>query len=258
VKGRPAITPDVTLLLRYFAAELNLGASGDWDPASESSYTLDWNPDNSASLTVIDDEIDAIADGAAVDVDSGLSISAASAPERMPLSVAQFAGGQDAAFADDAKVLGAADALVLGDMSDSTWFYVLWPHQATNGQSLLTVSGLFELWVDHTTGSDVELHDGTALRATGFTQPVGEGYVTSLYLDSGTGRARYGFNSQLAALLTYDGTLAFDTTPLTLGGAIGPGYIGRILAFNERMSDDEIKARSLALIGQYLLPKTAT
>ena len=247
VRGRPAILPDVSLLLNYFKGEL----SGTWDPTTDADYALDMNPETAADFTYTGSDINTFTDPA-----SGVVFDDGGPGLEPQLSADYFAGGQDAMRVQTGDFMSnTGDGAVLGDLSDSTWFYVAHAATPVNGALLLAQASTGAIYEKSVAGF-IGFADPT-VRNTAQAPPTTP-YVVGLSLDSGGGSGDYNYMGEALAATAYDNTFVPDATALTLGVANTDGYYGRFFCIARTLTADETKQIVLALQGQYLLPTIAS
>jgi hypothetical protein len=252
VRGRPAILPDVQLLIDYFKAEVGNG----WEPQDDTSPAvgLDWNPQDSNLFSF----------------SSGISISSYKEPEQgavfsatatePELKVGQFEGKQSGIKVDTGEELtNTGDGASYAGLSAVTIIWVARNNSGSNDVTLMKQAGELILYERDASGN-FAYDDGTALRSMAFGPPTNKSYVAALHLTSGgSPEGEFNYMGFLQSPLTYDGLTILTNAALEFwGGASVDLSIGRLIVYAGGLSDDNIKRRVLALAAQYTLPAIAS
>jgi hypothetical protein len=254
VRGRPAILPDVQLLIDYFKAEVG----NDWDPQDESALQFDFNPADTAAFSLSGTDIDSY-----TEPETGIVFTPPSAkPE---LSIGEFAGKQSGVVvATNETLANTGDGSDLGNITARVWLCVARNNSGSNGVLLLE-QPLNVSFYERTATPKYGYHDGTALREAAIAPPAaGKAYTAGIWFNASGNEGRYNAGGFLQPAITYDGAIILDDTILELFGGAGAVdlTVGRLAIFQTSAIpinvDDWTKQRVLALDVQFNLPQIAS
>jgi hypothetical protein len=250
VRGRPAILPDITLLLNYFKAEVG----NDWDPQDESIVAIDINAQDPDAFSFSSgNNINRY-----LEPEEGVSFTP---PGTEPtLEANEFTGGQSGIRVAVASLTNTGDCSAYGDLKESTWLWVARNDTGSTDDSLLGQSGNFILYERTFSLGDGNYgyHDGSGLRELSVGPPDAISYAAGLVLNESAGSGIINASGFEQSSLPYDATLTFDNTLMTLFGSMTNSVVGRLVGFSGTQTVEWLKQRVLALQVQYVLPTVAS